>query len=488
MAFSLYDDQYRDVVCLRNLFRQVRCSLYVLPTGGGKTVCAGYIAQGARRKQAKILILVHRRELVKQFFNTLKTVDLHREVGIVCPGYTPTPWAPIQLAMVFSWARRKPIFQPNLIIIDEAHHVKAQSWSTVIDMYPEAKVLGLTATPVRLDKKSLKPPFEAMHCGNSIASLISQKRLSPVRVLRVPIGFMVKGVKGSYGDYNRKQLDAKADAKVVANAANAYCKYIKGRRTIMFGVTKRHARATAEALRDRGVRAAYVGDDTETMLREEIFSQFSFGKIDVVCNVSLIDEGFDVPECDAIMDVRPTQSITRALQAWGRALRYIEDKVAIILDLVGNTYRHGLPNINRTWTLDDDVPLGAPERAADMGSNLRCCKNCLTLYQRTQEKCPHCGTIPIGKEVHEVDVELEEVLDSMPAVKKAAKAKKEPKMTATERSVILRECRKLMYEGDPGMAWENIYKAGINAGYHPNWAHMMADLIGIPDESRKNVR
>ena len=479
MAFDLFEDQAEDVEALRQILKSHRSVVYQLATGGGKTVVAGHIAQSARRKGRKILILVHRRELVHQFLNTLKQSGLNEDVGIVCPGYAPAPWAPIQLAMVFSWCRRQPPFQPDLIFVDEAHHVKAKSWQTVMDWYDRAKVVGMTATPIRLDGKGLSPPFQSMHCGLSIPELIRRHRLSPVRVLRVPVGFGLKGVKKTAGEYNKQDLDQRANATVVGHSTNAYLKHLKGCRTIMFGVTKRHARETANSLQACGILAAAVGDDTPSDVRAKTFERFAEGLLDVVCNVSLIDEGFDVPACDAVMDVSHTASVTRYLQRVGRALRYVAGKEAILLDLVGNTYRHDLPDTERHWSLTVDKSDGSFDSAAKAGRQLRCCQQCLTLFQPRLSECPHCGAIHDGRPVSEVDVEL---MEALPAEKKP---KAEPKMTRRTRANMLREAGRLNRRGYQRQAWKIIYDAGKLAGYHPNWAHISADLVGIPHEQRR---
>ena len=127
MPVELYPDQTHDVNQLRKLLRQHREVLYQLSTGGGKTVVAGHVMQRARSRGRKVLVLVHRRELVRQFVDTLHKAGLDSDVGVVCSGYTPTPWAPIQVAMVFSWHRRDVKFEPDIIVVDEAHHVKAKS-------------------------------------------------------------------------------------------------------------------------------------------------------------------------------------------------------------------------------------------------------------------------------------------------------------------------------------------------------------------------
>ena len=480
MGFKLRNFQEHDTGELRFLFRCHRAVLYQLPTGGGKTVVAGFIAQRLRAGGLKILILVHRKELVKQFFATLKKVGLADDVGIICPGFTPTPWAPIQISMVFSYARRTVNFEPDFIFIDEAHHARANTWEIVLARYPNAKILGMTATPRRTDGKPLNSHFEVMHCGPSIPALIGIKSLAPIRVLRVGVGFGRKGIRKLAGDYNKTEMDKRANEAVVGNSVTAYLNHIPGRRTIMFGVTKRHARETASKMVNHGVRAAYVGDDTPAKVRDRTFDDFGEGRIDVVCNVGLVDEGFDVPACDAVMDVSHTASVTRYLQRIGRCLRYQDGKEAILLDLVGNTYVHGLPDIERTWSLEDEDGDGRPQSKRDTPTSLRSCKVCLTVFRPNKAFCPACGSEHDGRPVSEVDVEL---IEATPGLNKPPKP--EPKIGKKQRGRILYDAKVLLATGDPIGAWRRISKAGAEAGYHPNWAWMLADHVKIPEHVRR---
>ena len=481
--YKLFADQARDVDAIRDLICEYRAVLYQAATGSGKTVVAGYIAQAARKKGRRILILVHRRELVRQFVNTLTKAGLGQDVGVVCRGFAPAPWAQIQVAMVFSWCRRKPHFKPDLIFVDEAHHAKAESWHNVLAWYPNARIIGMTATPLRLDGQGLDPPFEAIHCGLSISELIALKRLAPTRVIRVPVGFGGAGLKKTAGEYNLKQMDSRATPKVVANATNVYLNYLIGKRTIMFGVTKRHARDTANSLIEAGVRAAYVADETPEAVRDETFRKFSDGMLDVVCNVGLIDEGFDVPTCDAVMDVAHTASLGRYMQRAGRYMRYLIGKVGILADCVGNTYRHGLPDIDRHWSLSSSQEgNGAPVNTAHKGTALRCCKSCLTLFESRYSKCPYCGDVHDGRPVSEVDVELIEAMPSPP------KPKPEPKMNKRTRSSIVYSARILHHAGSSREAFNVLVDAAISAGYDPNWAHVIADTMKIPQKERHRNR
>ena len=481
MAFSLWPYQADDTQSVRQLLRQHRSVLYQLPTGGGKTVTAGNIIQRSAARGFKSLVLVHRKELVRQFVKTLGFAGLDQDVGVISPHFTPTPWAPIQIASVFSLARRHITFQPDLIFIDEAHHIRAKTWETVLERYPDAKLIGLTATPSRLDGKGLGHHFEVMHCGPSIRWLVDNKYLAPTWVQRVPIGFSRKGVRKTAGDYNRGQLDQRANEAVVGNSVKAYLEYVEGLRTVMFGVSKRHAWETAQRLQNFGVRAAYIGDDTPAKERDYLVQAFDGGDVHVLCNVSLIDEGFDVKGCECVMDVAHTTSTVRAMQRWGRAMRYLPGKTARLLDLVGNTYMLGLPDVHRHWSLGVDEPNGAPLESEPKPAQLRCCKECLTVFPPRLGSCPNCGAMHDGRPVSEVDVELIEASPTKPKTE----PKPGPKMTRQERGQLLYETRVLHEEGKSVEAWQRLSQAASNVGYDPNWAHILADHIGISEDARR---
>ena len=250
----------------------------------------------------------------------------------------------------------------------------------------------------------------------------------------------------------------------------------------MFGVSKRHARATAERLKEAGVSAAYVGDDLTYAERDETMRQFGAGYYNVVCNVQLIDEGFDCPECIAVMDVAHTASVKTFLQRVGRSMRYLPGKTATLLDLVGNTYMHGLPDIARTWTLDDTDEPGAPESSGESGRKLRCCKSCFMVFRPTLPTCPQCGSEHDGRPVSEVDVELIEAEPEKPPPKKPPK---KAKLTRQEVKEILYEARLMSGRGDHKGAFKHLADKGASVGYHSNWAFLMADHLKIPEDTRE---
>ena len=476
MKFQTREYQSRDFETIRKLYRKHRNVLYVLPTGGGKTVVAGMIAQALREKGRRVLFLVHRRELVIQAHNTLQKAGLADDVGVIASGFRSTPWAPIQIAMVPSLARREHVdFKPDFVFIDEAHHIRAKSWETVINRYPKARTLLMTATPIRLDGKGLGTHADVMHCGPTISDLIEMDYLAPTRALCVPIGFRGSELKKLGGDYNKKDLDKRITPKIVGDSVQAFMKYIPDRRTIMFAVNQRHARETADAMRANGINAVYIGDDTPYYDRSHAIEGFEKGHVQVLCNVSLVDEGFDVPACDAVMDVARTASLTRFKQRAGRAMRYMPDKTAVFMDLVGNVYEHGLPSDTVAWSLDMDVKGKGKGTSNYRGKGMKSCQNCLSVFNPRHKQCPYCGHVHDGRPVEEVDVDLIEMTSS-----EAIKTKGQQKKSRSAKWEIGRlnaECRALVAENRVTEAREKMCAFGKEKGYHPRWARIMFSTI-----------
>lgn len=403
-GMSLYDFQTADVARLRTSVVQHRSAVYVLPTGGGKTVVAGEIARGAAAKGTQTLLTVHRRELVQQAARTLQEACPGLDIGYIAAGLPETPWAPMQIGMVQTLARRDTTIRPGLIVVDEAHHVRAATWERVLERWPDVPRVLLTATPERLDGKGLGEAAAVMVEGPSIRELVAMQRLAPVRVLQVPEGAIDRsGLRSSRGDYTERSLDAAVTGPVIAAAGAAYMRYAAGRSTIFFGVNRRHSMSVAEDLTERGVKAEHVDGTDHPARRDRIMGMFRDREIEVICNVDLVSEGFDAPSCDCVMLGRLTRSITRYLQASGRAMRYQQGKTGLILDLAGSSHDLGLPDDPRVWTLEDGSV--EPPQGAAAPPQPRPCRACQSLIRDTL--CPFCGALQ-GEDVVEVEVELAE--------------------------------------------------------------------------------
>lgn len=382
--------------------------LLVLPTGGGKTVCFSYMASKAVEKGLRVWILAHRVELLEQISRTLGVFNVPH--GMVAPGYMSDRRKKVQVASVFTIVRRMDRYEaPDLIIVDEAHHAISDStWGKVITAYPQAKLLGVTATPIRLSGEGLGDLFQCMVQGPSMRDLIGLEALSPYRLF-APAGVDLSGVHTRMGDYVRGELEAAVDKPSVTGDAVAHYKRLaNGKRAVAFCVSVAHANHVAEQFRAENISAQAIDGSMERGLRQSLLKEFADGKINVITSCDLISEGFDVPSIEAAILLRPTQSLGLYLQQVGRALRTFEGKdEAIILDHAGNVKRHGLPDEERLWSLT-----GAAKKKSRKKSEVpvKTCGSCFATVAASATHCS-CGyEFPaVKREINHVDGELQEI-------------------------------------------------------------------------------
>ena len=462
-----HDYQLEDVSRLRQELRRVRAVVYQLPTGAGKTIVAGYIASRLAENGKQALVLVHRRELVRQFAKTLTQAGLGDQYGIIAAGCAETRWARFQIASVQSINRRETHWlKPNLVIVDEAHHVKAKTWENVLNRFPSTRVLGLTATPGRLDGKPLGDHFDALVQGPSIVELVERGHLAPMRVLRPVQGLSTAGVRTIAGDWNKKDLDERLTDQVIAAGAAAYRRYGAGKRAIFFAVNRRHSKAVVESLKKEGFRAEHIDAETDVRRRDLVLKEFGEGLIQVVSNVDLISEGTDVPECEVIMAARPTKSVTMYLQQAGRAMRPGKGKTALLLDLAGNSWDLGLPEENRHWDLDG-TRQGTTVDKRPAAQRQRCCSECAEVYPSRLSACPSCGAEHVLPAPVEVETELSDAAPSERRPKISRRAMK------TRIAAVMR--RREGYRG--------LVRIGEDFGFKPGWARTLAAVLKVPIEN-----
>ena len=401
--------EYRDyqlaaIEELRRACQRSGSALYRLPTGAGKTIVFAGIAQRAAARGKVTLLLVHRRELVRQAVDTLTEAVPGIPIGVEAAGWPSMPWARLQVASIQTLARRGALrFTPDLVGVDEAHHCRAPTWAKVLDRWPGVWRIGLTATPERLDGRGLGEHFAEMVHGPEIAELVAAGHLAPCRTLTIPSSLITDGVpKNRRGDYRAKDLAERVTPHVVAEAADAYLRYARGRRAIFFGIDRAHSRRVCAALNSRGVRAAHVDGSDPVPLRDRIMKDFATGGIDVLCNCQIVTEGFDAPSCDAVILGAHTTSVPMFLQMAGRAMRPGDNKTALIVDTAGICHSLGLPDQTREWSLADGE-VNTRDRKSDV-DRVRVCDRCRTAYKSAA--CPHCGAIPTALPVEEVKTDL----------------------------------------------------------------------------------
>lgn len=385
--------QLKDCGAIRDAFRSgFDAPLYVLPTGGGKTVVLCHIAQAAVQKGGRVLLLVHRRELLDQAVRSLLRMRI--SAGVIAPGFNKSDKA-VQVASVQTMSRRLAQFSPDafsLVIIDEAHHAVAGSWQTVCSYFGGAKRLGVTATPVRLDGRGLAGQFDTMILGPSPRELERGGFLARSRVYAPPIGFNAAAVRSRMGDYDLGDAEQQVTTvRALGDAVTHYQQLLGGGTAIAFCCTVKHAEAVAETFTAAGIPAESIDGSMTWEQRESKLHRLSQGQLRILTSCMLIGEGVDVPSVNGCIMLRPTKSLSLFLQMVGRCLRPAAGKdAAIILDHVGNYERHGHHMDRREWSLEEGV---RKRRDGAAGPALWVCPGCYCNVESRQQECPECGYV-----------------------------------------------------------------------------------------------
>jgi DNA repair protein RadD len=385
---TLRDYQELAVQAIREAFGEFRRVLFVLPTGGGKTVVFSHIAEQAMRKGRTVVIVAHRRRIVNQISAALDRLGVAH--GVIAPKHPMTDH-PVQVGMIQTIFRRLDrIAEPDLLVVDEAHHGVAGTWERVSSAWTRARILGVSATPERLDGKGLRPAFDEMVIGPYPRELIERGALSDYEYLAPPNGLDLSGVKTRGGDYALDQLAEMLTASpITGDAVEHYGKHLNGKPAVVFCVNIMHAQMVAERFRAVGWKAASVDGKMSADQQEDLITALGDGRLNVLTSCELISEGVDVPNVAGCILLRPTKSLALWLQQVGRALRPNEDgSKSIILDHVGSVHRFGMPCFPRDWSLD-----GRKKRrkAADVTT----CKLCFKVLPLVVVRSPifECGGI-----------------------------------------------------------------------------------------------
>lgn len=353
-SVTLRPYQLQAVEDIRDCYRKgARRVLLQSPTGSGKTITFAFIGEQTTRRGKRVLYLAHRAEIVDQIGEALDRFGIPH--GFIRAGEDETD-AIAQVASVATLVRRLEQDRPpfDLIVIDEAHHAVASTWRQILEAYPDVPILGVTATPERLDGKGLADIFDALVLGPSVKTLTEKGYLKRTVVYAPPTRLDLSKIKVKAGDYNPKQLaELMMSGTLMGDAVDHYKRLCPGTPAICFCVTIEHSKLMVERFLEAGVRAAHVDGTTPSEERKDLIAALGKGEIDVLCNCALISEGVDVPIVGAVILLRPTKSLAMFLQQVGRALRPVEGQdAAIVLDHAGNTLTHGLPDEERVWSLD----------------------------------------------------------------------------------------------------------------------------------------
>ena len=358
---------------IRNELRAGKKSICaVLGCGGGKSVIQGMIARSATEKKNEVLFIVHRKELCQQIENTFQKCGVDFTFCTV--------------GMVQTLCRRvSGLKEPKLILVDECHHILSASYRKIIDRFPDAVVVGFTATPVRMNEGGLGAVFQSLVESVSTKWLIENNYLAPYKYYGVDLAD-TRSLRIRNGEFDPYEVERLMSHSVIyGNTVRNWKKFAEGKQTIVYCSSINTSKATAQAFREDGIRAAHLDGTTNKKEREQAVADFRDGKIKVLCNVDLFGEGFDVPDCEAVVLLRPTRSLALHIQQSMRSMRYKPGKTAIILDHVGNYTRHGLPDDEREWTLQK-------KKQKRKGKALvKTCPACYAVVPIRKRVCPCCG-------------------------------------------------------------------------------------------------
>lgn len=375
----------------------------VAPTGSGKTVVGTEIV---RRSGRCTLWIAHRHELIHQARERLPGA------GLILAGHPKTD-AQIQVASIQTLVRReKP--PADLIVVDEAHHARAETYTRVLDAYPDAWKLGLTATPFRLDGRGLGAIFGRLIVAAYPRALCDIGTLVKPRIFSFPAP-STKSVHVRSGDFVDGELAELFDKpEICLRIFEQWEKNAAGNRTVIYAINVEHSTHLRDLFVAHGVAAEHIDASTPQDERAAILARLRDGTTTVVCNCMILTEGWDLPALGVCLMARPTMSLNLYLQMAGRIMRSAEGKTsALILDCAGNYDRHGSPIAQLVYTLDDKKKVKKSDE--EVKPETKKCPECFAIVDINARVCPECGHEFRGdREIDEVDVDLVERTDEEP--------------------------------------------------------------------------
>ncbi|GCA53772.1 type I restriction enzyme EcoKI subunit R [Sinorhizobium sp. KGO-5] len=415
------------------------------PAGSGKSVTMSEVARRATEKGNRVLFIVHRRELVSQIKGTFIANDVNMEL--------------CHVGMVQTVANRikngkEPT--PAIILVDEAHHSLAKTYTNIFESFPNAYVYGFTATPWRMSSKGFTEIFEDLILGKTVDWLIDEHRLAPFKYYSVNLMDSDILTHNSTGDFNNDSITKAMQKTIYGDAVTNYKKFADGKKTIIYTHNVESSINVAEKFKDNGYDALQVDGKTPKQQRELAMEMFREGKVNILVNAELYGEGVDVPDCECVILLRPTESLTLFIQQTMRAMRYQPDKQAIIIDHVGNWYRHGLPNTEHNW--QDYFEGSKKKKSKDNSIPIKECPECFGVVESAYTICPYCGCEFPKEEQTDYDLvlnaELEEVTEDKVFQLNLKTAE---------------ECESV----------EELYQLAKENGYKPGWAYVQAKRLGM---------
>lgn len=392
---SLRPHQQQALDDLRASYRAgKRAPVLVMATGGGKTHTSAEIIRSAVARGRRVWFMAHLREILDTTSAKLTTEGIAH--GFIMAGRPESPDLPVHVVMVQTAVRRLDrLPRPDLIVIDECHLAVATTYRQVVEAVGNPTLLGLTATPARLDGRGLSEMFDTLVQSCDTAQLQREGLLVPIRYY-APSRPDLSGVRTVAGEYAQGEVAERMNKpSITGDAVDHYRKLANSRPCVVFCTNVKHAQDTADAFRQAGYRAIAISGESATEERTQALEGLRTGALDVVVNCQLWVAGVDCPVIGCVILLAPTKSVTKYLQSIGRGLRTAPGKNdLVVLDHAGNAFVHGLPTEARDWTLE-----GAKKRAkqADDVEPVRQCLRCYFVHAPAPV-CPNCGNVHPVKE------------------------------------------------------------------------------------------
>lgn len=388
---SLRPYQQRIVEAVFNHWRTKRAPVIVAPTGSGKTTILAHILRRFPSKQ--VLFLCPWRKLVYQGYDRLDEHDL--PAGILMGERHPDTGQTVHVASIQT-AIRRDLGQYDLIVVDEAHRALARQCFDLLNKYPRAKLLGMTATPIRLDGKPLANAFDGLIDLVSVKDLIGQGYLVPHKIYGPPHPIDTSAVTIDYKtrDFRPDSLAHVMRSRILyGDAAEAYKTKGEHRPAFLYACNLAHANDILKHFTENArIESAIISGETPTTERERLFQAIRDRSLRVLINVGVLTEGVDVPEVSCVIVCRPTLSMGLWLQMLGRGSRPATGKTnCVVLDHADNTRRHGFPDEDRPWSLQGRPNQASKGQRLGFKPKAKKCPECGLMVPVQTTTCPQCG-------------------------------------------------------------------------------------------------
>lgn len=396
----------------------VRGVFLVMPCGAGKTVVFTDIIRRYVEREKRCVVVAHRQELIYQAGRTIiENSALHH--GIIKACDSTFPLAPVQIASIDSMRTRQLPWEPDLIVLDEAHLVKAKRYMAFLNQYPHAKLLLVSATPIRLDNRGFRDLAGEIIIGNTIQGLIEHPGgpfLVPPRIYTgSEITEGLKSVKTLAGEYNQGQLEnLMSRTQLVGDVTTQYLSKAMGRKGIVFCVGVKHSQAVCQQFNSAGIKAEHLDGAMNNKQRAGILERLRTGETTVITNCAVLCEGFDETSVSYIGLARPTKSLALYIQQAGRGLRIcpeIRKTDCVIIDHANHIAEHGHLLEDHHWTLDGTLIIKKKKK-----KNYKECPVCGMWLPKTAQICDGCGYRWPGRTVNVIQADFREAKTNIEAL------------------------------------------------------------------------